>query len=351
MQNPAATAAQTETPRDFVRRVQLFFCLYGDQVGRIVKTTFSEWSDDKAPRLAASLAYYTALSLAPLVVVLLAIAGLIFGRSAAQGQLMWQIREVTGPQAAIAIQGLIEAVHKPATGIAATVIGLVTLFFGATSAVVELTDSLDTIWRVTATPGVSGFRSIILLVKQRFLSFALVLGVGCFLLFSVFVNTFIAAMGKYFAWLLPSSEALLQTASLVVSFLVITFLFAVIFRVLPSVHLNWSDVAIGAAVTSLLFTVGKLLIALYLGKSTVGSAYGAAGSFVVLLVWIYYSSLVFFLGAEFTKVFARTVGSHSPDQPQTPEPPPRPDVVLVDPGGRPVTSESLAHPTQGRNEK
>ena len=298
-----------------MRRIKLFFSPHAGQVSRIVKTTLSAWTDDKVPRLAASLAYYTALSLAPLIVVLLGIAGLAFGRTAAQGQLLWQIRTVIGAPGARAIQALMIAANKPSTGLLATILGLVTVFFSATSAVVELTDALNTIWRVPATTTASGLRAVVVYLKQRSLSFALVAGVGLFLLISLFVNAWLAAVGKYFSGLLPSSEGFLEILNFIVSFLVLTFLFAVIFRVLPNVRLNWSDVAIGAGVTSLLFTVGKLVIALYLGKSTVGSAYGAAGSFVVLLVWIYYSALVFFLGAEFTKVYTQTVGSHSSVQP------------------------------------
>ena len=321
-----------------MRRLRLFFCSGRDQIGGMVKNTLSCWSDDKAPRLAASLAYYTALSLAPLIVVVLAIAGLAFGRAAAQGQLVWQIREITGPSGARAIQALVDGARKPATGILATALGLTTLFFGATSAVVELTDALNTIWHVQI-PAATGLRNIKRLLKDRFLSFAMVAGIGFLLLASLFVNAWLAAVGKYFAQRLPMPEGLLEAANFIVSFLVITFLFAIIFRVLPDVRLKWSDVAIGAAVTSLLFSVGKLLIGMYLGKSTVGSAYGAAGSFVVLLVWVYYSALVFFLGAEFTKVYTHTFGSRSPNQPKAPEPEPRDDVVLVDATGAPLRPE------------
>jgi len=306
-----------------------------EQIFGIVKNTLSCWSEDKAPRLAASLAYYTALSLAPLIVVVLAIAGLAFGRAAARGQLVWQIREIAGSSGARAIQALVDDARKPSTGIMATVLGLGTLFFGATSAVVELTDALNTIWNVKAA-SVSGIRSVALFLKERFFSFAMVAGIGFLLLVSLIVNAWLAAVGKYFAARLPATEGLLQTVNFVVSFVVITFLFAVIFRVLPDVTLKWSDVAIGAAVTSLLFTIGKLLIGIYLGKSTIGSAYGAAGSFVVLLVWVYYSALVFFLGAEFTKVYTRTLGSLSPVQPKPPAPEPRDDVVLVDATGAPL---------------
>jgi membrane protein len=341
MQLTEKPTPEHETPRDIVRRVKLFFSLHGDQMGRIVKTTLSSWSDDKAPRLAASLAYYTALSLAPLIVVLLAIAGLAFGRAAAQGELLWEIRQTMGDSGARAIQALAEASRQRGTGVIATVLGLFTVFFGATSAIGELTDALNTIWHVPSNSNTTGIRSFLQFLKQRFLSFALLAGIGLFLLISLFVNTWLAAFGKYFAGRLPSSEGLLEVVNFILSFVVLTFLFAIIFRILPSVRLTWSDVAIGAAVTSLLFTLGKLVIALYLGKGTVGNAYGAAGSFVVMLVWIYYSALVFFLGVEFTKVYTLALGSHSATQPRPPgPPPPKTDVVLVDPSGAPIRDQS-----------
>lgn len=333
MQTATTDPRGKEKPRDLVRRVAMFFSLQRNQTTAIVKNTLSAWSDDKAPRLAASLAYYTALSIAPLIVVVLAIAGLAFGRSAAQGQLVWEIRQVTGGPGALAVQALVEAARRPTTGVVATILGLITLFFGATSAVVELTDALNTIWHVPPDATITGVRNFTNFLKARVISFALVAGVGFLLLVSLFVNAWLAAVGKYFEERLPVAESVLESANFLLSFIVITFLFAMIFRVLPNVRLRWSDVAIGAAVTSLLFSLGKLLIALYLGKSTVGNAYGAAGSFVVLLVWIYYSALVFFLGAEFTKVYTYSIGSLSPVQPTTPEPPPRDDAVLVDASG------------------
>jgi membrane protein len=274
----------------------------------LVKSTFSAWSDDNVPRLGASLAYYTALSLAPLVVVVLGVAGLAFGKQAVQGELIWEIQSTVGKDGAAFIQQLIQSSAREQTGILATVLALVALFFGATSAVVELTDALNTIWHVPANRA-GGWKSIARLLRTRFVSFAMVLGVGFLLLVSLLVSALLAALGRYFGEILPIPEAALHALNLGLSFIVITFLFGMIYKLLPDVRLEWSDVAIGAAVTSLLFSLGKLLLGLYLGKSTLGSTYGAAGSFVIVLVWVYYSAQVFFLGAEFTRMYALQFGS------------------------------------------
>jgi membrane protein len=276
-----------------------------------LKEAFTEWSNDNVPRLGASLAFYTMLSLAPLLVVILAVAAVAFGKDAAQGHLFWQIRGLVGPEGARTIQGLIEGAYKPGAGALATVLGLVTLAIGASSVVVELRSALNTIWHVPPPPDSSGLSSsLISLAKERFYSFAMILGVGFLLLVSLVLNAFIAAMGKFFGGFLPAPEALLHVATALISFLVITGLFAAIYKLMPDVSLKWSDVVVGAAVTALLFTVGKQLIGLYLGKASIGSTYGAAGSLVVVLVWVYYSSQLFFLGAEFTKVYTKRFGSH-----------------------------------------
>lgn len=299
----------TDDVKDVVRHFRMFTWLSGSQVGRLVKNTFSAWSDDNVPRLGASLAYYTALSLAPLIVVVLGVAGLAFGPQAVQGQLVWEIQDTVGYQGAKFVEQLIQSAYRPASGIIATVLGLITLFFGATSVVMELTDALNTIWHVPKDPSQTGLKSMVRMAKQRAVSFAMVLGIGFLLLVSLFVSAWISAMGHFFANMLPVTEPVLHAGYFVISFLVITFLFAVIYKALPDVRLQWSDVAIGAAVTSLLFTLGKLLLGLYLGKSTIASTYGAAGSFVIILVWVYYSAQIFFLGAEFTRVYTQEFGS------------------------------------------
>ena len=268
-------------------------------------------------------------ALAPLLIVIVAVAALVYGQEAARGQLVWQIQDLVGPDGAKAIQGLIQGAYKPGTGVVASLLGVLTLAFGASSVVVELRDTLNTIWHVPLAPRNTGFASIFRLVKERFYSFALILGVGFLLLVSLVLNAWIAAMGSFFGSFLPTSETVLHAATFLFSFFVITFLFAAIYKLLPDVRLRWSDVAIGASVTSLLFTIGKQLIGLYLGKASFGSTYGAAGSLVIVLVWVYYSAQLFFLGAEFTKVYTRTFGSQFARKLQLI--PPTPDNVIVDP--------------------
>jgi membrane protein len=296
------------------------------QFVQLVKSTFTAWSDDNIPRLGASLAYYTALSLAPLIVVVLGVAGLAFGKQAVQGELLWEIQSTVGKDGAVFIQQLIQSASHEQSGIVATVLALVALFFGATSAVVELTDALNTIWHVPVS-NASGWKSMLRFVRLRFVSFGMVLGVGFLLLVSLVVSAWLAAVGHFFGEILPIPEAVLHFLNLILSFGVITFLLGLIYKELPDVRLQWGDVAIGAAVTSLLFSLGKLLLGLYLGKSTLASSYGAAGSFVIVLVWVYYSAQIFFLGAEFTRMYTLQFGSRlTAKLTLAPE---RPDVKLV----------------------
>jgi membrane protein len=307
----------------------------------LLKETVSEWIDDDVPRLGASLAFYTLLSLAPLLVVVVAIAGIAYGKQAAQGQLFWQIRDLVGPDGARTIQGLLQGAYKPGTGALATVLGLLTLAVGASSVVVELRAALNTIWHVQTSPDDTRLSGIYRLAKERFYSFALVLGVGFLLLVSLVLNACLAAIGKFFGGFLPAPESLLQAATSLISFLVITGLFAAIYKLVPDVRLQWSDVTVGAAVTALLFTAGKHLIGLYLGKASFGSTYGAAGSLVVVLVWVYYSSQLFFFGAEFTKIYTRKYGSHLTAKLELNAP--KPESVIVDPSA----PKELATPVKG----
>jgi membrane protein len=306
----ASVAAEASPSRDVLRHVLQFCRLSSKEFSALLKETVKEWSNDKAPRLGASLAFYTLLSLAPLLIVIVTVAALAFGKEAAEGQLYWQVRGLLGPEEAKVVQGVVQSAYKPGTGLIATLLGLATLALGATSVVVELSDALNTIWRVPTPEGetgmVAGIRRI---VKERFYSFTLVLGVGFLLLVSLVLNAWLSAMGTFFGSFLPAPESILQAATFLISFLVVTALFAAIYKLLPSVRLEWSDVIIGASVTSLLFTIGKQLVGLYLGKAGFGSTYGAAGSLVILLVWVYYSAQLFFLGAEFTKVYTRSCGS------------------------------------------
>ncbi len=276
----------------------------------LLHETLIEWTNDNVPRLGAALAFYTLLSLAPLLVVVVAIAALAFGKTAATGQLFWQIKELVGADGALAIQGAVEGAYKPGAGAIATALGLLTLAIGASSVVVELRGALNTIWHVPDVQDSMGLGILVRLLKERFYSFALILGVGFLLLVSLVLSAGVAAVGKFFGAYLPTSEGVLQLLTSLVSFLVITALFMAIYKLMPDVRLEWGDVIVGAGVTALLFTAGKYLIGLYLGKATFGSTYGAAGSLVVVLVWVYYSSQLFFLGAEFTKVYTKQFGSH-----------------------------------------
>ncbi|MBV8729933.1 MAG: YihY/virulence factor BrkB family protein [Acidobacteriia bacterium] len=275
-------------------------------VWNLAKQTASNWSDLNAPHLGAALSFYTMFSMAPLLVISISIAGLVFGREAAQGQILWQIQNLVGPDGAKTIQTILQNTSSTSSGVVATVIGLVVLLFGASGVFGELRDSLNAVWGVkTPISGIAGF------IRYRFFSFTLVLGIGFVLLVSLLLSAALAAAGKYFGSFLPVPEFVLQALNLLLSFLGITILFALLYKIVPDFPIAWSDVWIGAAVTSLLFSIGKLLIGLYLGKASVGSAYGAAGSLVILMVWIYYSSQIFFLGAEFTRIFSERHGSHS----------------------------------------
>jgi len=215
-----------------------------------------------------------------------------------------------GSQEAQSIQAIVRAAMKPTTGFLATLLSILTLALGASSVVVELRDALNTIWHVPMDQGRTGFAGFVVLLKERFFSFVVVLGVGFLLLASLILSAWIAAMGKFFGSVLSFGEPVLHVVTFLVSFFVITFLFAAIYKILPEVDLHWSDVLVGASVTSITFTLGKQLIGLYLGKAAFGSTYGADGSLVMVLVWVYYSAQLFFFGAEFTKVYTRKFGSH-----------------------------------------
>lgn len=264
----------------------------------ILKETFAAWSDDRVPRLGAALAYYTLFSLAPLLIIVVALASLVFGEQAAQGRIADEISGLVGDKGAEAIQAMLQnAGAQKSSGIIATVIGLATLLFGASGVFGELQDALNTIWRVKPKPG----RGILDIIRDRFFSFAMVLGIVFLLLVSLVVSAALAALGKFGSGTLPTP--LLHLVDLVVSIVVVAVLFAVLFKALPDVRIAWRDVWVGAFATSVLFTFGKILIGLYLGRSSVGSAFGAAGSLVVVLAWIYYSAQIFFFGAELTKAY------------------------------------------------
>jgi membrane protein len=271
----------------------------------LFKGAWTEFSDDKAQRLAAALAYYTIFSIAPMLLIAIAIAGLVFGKSQAQAQIIGELRGLFGDAGGKAIEDMLANAAKPKTGTIAIVIGFVTLLFGAAGVFGQLKEALNTIWNVEErkTGGIAQ------LIKQRFLSFAMVLGVGFLLLVSLVLDAAVSSMGKFAQNHLPGGEALWQVLQLGVSFVVVALLFAMIFRFLPDVRVEWRDVWFGAIFTAFLFVVGKFGLGLWLGKKSTASPYGAAGSLVVLLLWIFWSANILFFGAEFTQVYTRTHGS------------------------------------------
>lgn len=271
----------------------------------MLKKTVWEWLKDDAPELGAALAFYSVLSLAPLLIIAIATAGFLFGEEAARGELDTQMRGMVGEEGAKAVQEVLAHAHKPQTGILATGLGIVTLLFGASGVFGQLQSSLNKIWEVQPKAGIGiwGF------LQARFLSFTMVLGIGFLLLVSLIVSAVLSGLGNYLGTFFPGWNAVLNFTNAIVSFCLITLLFAMIFKVLPDVQIGWKDVWAGAALTALLFSIGKFAIGKYLGFAAVGSSYGAAGSLVVLVIWIYYSAQILFFGAEFTQVYAATMGS------------------------------------------
>jgi membrane protein len=267
-----------------------------------LKQTFRAWNDHEAPRLGAALSFYTMLSLAPLVILAIAIASVLFGHAAAQNEIIRQVQDIMGAEGAKAVETVIAQGQRP-TGVFASVVGIITLLVGASGAFSELQSALNKIWDVQPQMG-SGVVSVVSLIKSRLFSFGMVLAVGFLLLVSLVITAGLAAVGKFFGEILPMPELLMHTVNFAVSFAGISALFALIFKYVPEARIKWKDVWEGAIATALLFTVGKSLIGLYLGKAAVGSAYGAAGSLIVVIVWVYYSAMIFFFGAEFAHVRA-----------------------------------------------
>ena len=302
----------------------------------LFKETFKEFGEDKAPRLGAALAYYTIFSIGPLLLIAVAMAGLFFGDEAAQGRISAELGKVFGPQMAESLEKMVEAANKPRSGKLATAVGIVTLLLGASGVFGQLKDALNTIWNVEPKKavGVIGF------IKQRFLSMAMVFGIGFLLLVTLLIDTVIAAIGDRVTTFV-GGESVMFIVQFVISFVVVTVLFAAIFRILPDLKIDWRDVWLGAVFTSILFVLGKFGLGIYLGKAAVGSAYGAAGSLVILLVWIYWSAQILFFGAEYTQVYARTYGSLKGDnskreaRAQAKKPEDRPKAQTT-PGGEPI---------------
>ena len=276
------------------------------QLWTLVKQSVNSWIDDYASSMGAALAYYTLFSIAPLLLIVISIAGFFYGEDAARGAIFEQLSGLIGNDGAAAVQGLLKSVNKPATSVFATIVGVVTLLIGATTVFGELQDALNRIWRAPALVDKGGLWG---LLRRRFLAFGMILGIGFLLIVSLILSAGLAALGQWMGPAFVGWEALLQIINFVIGFATITVLFAMIYKIMPRVTIAWRDVWLGAAVTALLFSIGKLLIGLYIGKTSVASGFGAAGSLIVLLVWVYYSTQIFLLGAEFTWVYANLHGT------------------------------------------
>jgi len=272
---------------------------------QVLKTTFSDFQEDKATRLAAALAYYTIFSIAPLLLIVLAVAGFVFGEEAVSARMDEEMRGFVGESGAQVLQDMVAHARKPGAGILASTIGVVLLIFGATGVFAQLKDALNTIWEVEPAPGRGWWRTI----RDRVLSFAMVLCIGFILLVSLVVSAALAAAQEWMGNLIPGPDAVVHVLNYVASLLVIALLFALIFKYLPDAQVAWRHVWLGALATAALFTLGKLAFGLYLGQGTIGSTYGAAGSVIVVLLWAYYSAVILFLGAEFTQAHARSSGA------------------------------------------
>lgn len=287
----------------------------------LLKDAGSEWLNDKASRLGAALAYYAVFSLAPFLVIVVALAGRIFGEDAARGRLSRELESMVGPEGGKALEAMIASADQPITASLATVLGVIMLLVGAAGLFGQLQDALNTVWEVQPKSG----RGILGFIKDRFLSFTMVLGTAFLLLISLAVSAALSGLASYLgSW---GVSIWGQALNVVLSMSVTTVLFAMIYRYLPDAKIAWRDVWLGAGLTAILFTLGKFLIGLYIGSSSVGSAYGAAGSLAVLLIWLYYSSQIFLFGAELTKVFANRYGSH----------------IVPTENAEPVTQEARAH--------
>jgi membrane protein len=284
------------------------------ETGRLLKVAFTGWWNDRAMSLGASIAFFTVFSLAPMLLAAIAVAGLAFGREAAQGAIVAELGGMIGNNEASFLETMIASAGNVGSGLIGTAVGVVTFLLLVTGAVVELQDDLNIIWKAKppASYGVMDF------IKTRLISFALVLGIGFLLLVSLVIDTGLTALGSYLEANFSGATVLLRFLNSLVSFIVATLLFAMMFKLLPAVDILWSDVWTGSLVTALLFTLGKLLIGYYLGKSNVASSYGAAASIITILLWIYYSSLILLFGAEFTKAYAESQGSRRGRKPPQP---------------------------------
>lgn len=275
----------------------------------LLKKVVISWIDDYAPSMGAALAYYTLFSLAPLLLIVISVAGLVFGQDAARGEIESQLRGLMGEQGASAVQALLASVDQPTEGVAATVVGIVLLLIGATTVFGELQDSLDRIWRAPTQDQTGGWLA---LIRARLLSFGMILAIGFLLMVSLILSAVLSIVEHWWSALYGGWLFIANLVNGIAGFFLIAVMFALIYKIMPRVRVQWRDVWIGAVFTALLFTLGKALIGFYIGRSGVVSGFGAAGSLVVVLLWVYYSAQIFLIGAEFTWVYANTLGSRKP---------------------------------------
>ena len=275
-------------------------------VFRLMKEAVSAWIADYAPSMGAALSYYTLFSIAPLLLIVVSVAGLVFGEEAARGEIFGQLRGMMGDEGAMALQGMLESVNRPEAGIIGTITGVVLLLVGATTVFGELQDSLDRIFRAPEAEKGGGLWG---LIRTRLLSFGMILGIGFLLIVSLVLSAALAALAKWWSPIFGGWTILAGIFNQLVSFGLITLAFAMIYKFMPRVELAWHDVWIGAIATSIMFAIGKYLIGLYIGRAGVSSGFGAAGSLAVVMVWVYYSGQIFLLGAEFTRLYALEHGS------------------------------------------
>jgi membrane protein len=276
------------------------------QMWELVKESFSAWSSDYAPSMGAALSYYTLFSIAPLLIIVISIAGLFFGVDAVRTVIFDQLNALMGEEGAEAVQDMVANASDPGTGAVATIISIIGLLIGATTVFNEIQNDLDRIWRAPAAEQSSGIWN---LLRTRLLSFGMILGVAFLLAVSLVLSAALSLIGKWWDGWLGGWEVVAHVLDVVVNLGLLTIVFALIYKKIPRVEVSWHDVWIGAAVTAVLFTIGKIAIGLYLGKSDVTSSFGSAGSLVVLMIWVYYAAQIFLLGAEFTRVYAEQFGS------------------------------------------
>jgi len=279
-----------------------------DSTVSLLKETVHAWNANYGQSMGAALAYYAMFSIAPLLLIVISVAGLIFGPDAARGEIIGQLSGLMGADGAHAIEGLLASVYKSGNSLLATIFGVAIVLIGATTVFAELQDAFDRIWRAPLRPKSSGIWN---LLRARVLSFGLILGIAFLLMVSLIFSAAIAALGRWWGPYFGNWELLLQTTNVLVSFAMITTLFALIYKVMPRVSVTWRDVWIGAVFTAFLFVMGKLLIGIYIGRTGIASGFGAAASLVVMLIWVYYSAQIFLLGAQFTWVYANNFGSRA----------------------------------------